>query len=88
MNRIRMTKKQYRTGIDNDRLLLLFGWPNWCWIGIGICDCCCCCWCVWACLWLGLRELFVELDDELLILFIEQTLDLRELNDPGEDGGV
>jgi hypothetical protein len=74
------------TGTDNDRLL--FGWQNWCWIGIGICECDCCCCCVWACLWLELWELFVELDDELLILLIEQTLDLRELNEPGEDGGV
>ena len=36
----------------------------------------------------GLRELCVELEDELLILLIEQTLDFRELNEPGDDGGV
>ncbi len=49
---------------------------------MGICDCC------WTGLSVGLRELLVEFDDELLILFIEQTLDLRELNEPGDEGGV
>ena len=53
-------------------------------MGIGSCDGIAfgVCWCV------GLRELPVEFDDELLILLIEQTLDLRELNEPGDDGGV
>lgn len=56
-------------------------------MGIGIGGCFCCGG-NGTFFWFDRRELFVELDEELLMLLIEQTLDLRELNDPGDDGGV
>ena len=52
-------------------------------MGIDTCGCGC-----WPCLWFGLCALFNEFDEELLILLIEQTLDFRELNELGDDGGV